>query len=443
MIRNVCYLDAALQNNVGHHANVCGKITGGLRRGGIEVDILANASAESGLVEELGLHPVFRHSPYSRISRGRYLNFRLAQASFLSDLGGMTGGRQYDLVYAGSVLPAQMAGVIRWGQTRYGAADMPPVAVEFSSPSGVGCVDGPAGHWRQMPGQYRSAAAEIAKEYSDKFLFFTFDSVTSSDYSRLFGFEVETLPHVQSGGEIRHRVADEQGRPVVGFLGHQRPEKGYHLIPDVLRLLLEKDVRARFLIHNADMRETAIARELRELAAADSRVCFDQQPADQSYWNGLLDRTDIAILPYEPNRYAASFSGVAVEAVSCGLPIIGPNGTTMKTLAERYQKNSIGITDWTVEAIADAIVESLQDFPRLSRSAYEGAGEWALENSVSAFVSRLQAFARNRGPARPSPPTPPFEPVMRCLGSVARAKLKLRESRGRRRAQRRRARITG
>lgn len=439
MIRNACYIDAALHNNTGHHANVCRKITGELRRGGIEVDILANASIESGLREELGAHPVFRHSPYARIARGRYLNFRLGQASFLSDLGGITEGRHYDLVYAGSVLPAQMAGVIRWGQTRYGAANMPPVAVEFSCPSGVGCVGGPAGHWRQMPGQYRFAAAELAREYSDNFLFFTFDSAASSDYSRLLGFAVETLPHVQTGGEIRHRVADEQGRPVVGFLGHQRPEKGYHLIPDLLRLLLEKDVRARFLVHNGDPHETVIARELQELAAADSRVRFDQQPADQTYWNGLLDSTDIVVLPYEPNRYAASFSGIAVEAVSCGLPVIGPNGTTIKTLVERYQKNSIGITDWTVEATADAIVAALRDFPRLSRSAFEGAGEWALENGVSAFVSRLLDFARNHGPARPSPSTPPFEPVMRCLASVARAKLKFRESRGRRRAQRRRS----
>ena len=438
MIRNACYIDAALQSNTGHHANVCRNITGELRRRGIEVDILANASVESGLMEELGALPVFRHNPYSRITGRKSINFSLAQASFLADLGEMTEGRHYGLVYVNSVLPAQLAGVIRWGQTRYGVANMPPVAVEFGPPSGVGCVDGPAGHWRQFPDQYRSAAAGLSEDYSGNFLFFAFDPAVSGDYSRLLGFAVETLPHVQTGGEIRLRVGGEQGRPVVGFLGHQRLEKGYHLIPDLLRLLLEKDVRARFLVHNADIHETAIARELRELAAADARVRFDQKSAGQCYWNRLLDGTDIVVLPYEPNRYAATFSGVAVEAVSCGLPVIGPNGTTMKTLAERYQKNSIGITDWTVEAIADAIVESLRNFPRLSQSAYEGAARWALENGACAFVSRLLAFARDRGPTRPSPPTPPFEPVMRCLGSVARAKLNRRESRNRRRA-----RITG
>jgi hypothetical protein len=127
-----------------------------------------------------------------------------------------------------------------------------------------------------------------------------------------------------------------------------------------------------------------------------------------------------------------------MEAVGCGLPVIGPNGTTMKTLAERYQNNSMGITDWTVEATADAIVEAIQNFPRLSQSAYEGAVRGALENGASAFVSRLLEFAETQGPTQPTPPRAPFEPIIQCLGSIARAKFKPHETR-----KARRARITG
>lgn len=313
--------------------------------------------------------------------------------------------------------------MIRWGQTRFSAADMPPVVMEFGLPSGVG--EGTVGNWKQYSEHYRCAAGGISEDYFKKFLFFTFDRAASRDYSSLVGFAVGTLPSIYAGGEIRLRTGDEQGRPVVGFLGHQRSEKGYHLIPDVLRLLLGKDVRAGFLIHNSDMRETATAQELRGLAMADARVRFEQRTADHGYWNRLLDNTDICALPYEPNRYAASVSAVAAEAVSCGLPIISPKGTTMKTLAERYQNNSTAITDWTVEAIADAIIEAVRDFPELAQSAYEGAERWVLENGASAFASRLLAFAESRAPARLSPPALPFEPVMRCVSSIARAKIRL------------------
>lgn len=437
-MRRACYIDAALLSNVGHHANACRHITSELRHRGIEVDILANALVESSLIMELGANPVFRHNPYGRITGRRSINYRLAQASFLADLSNAIEGRQYDLIYVNSVLPAQMAAMIRWGQTRFCAAEMPPVVMEFGTPSGIG--DGNSGNWGQYTEQYRSAAAGILDDYARKFLFFTFDPAASEDYGRLLGFEVETLPPVHAGGQNKLRTGDEQGRPVIGFLGHQRPDKGYHLIPGLLRLLLEKDVPARFLVHNGDTHETAADRELLELATADARVCFDQQPADKTYWDRLLDSTDIVVLPYEPGRYAASYSAVAVEAVSCGLPIVSPNGTTMKILAERYQNNSMGITDWTIEAIADAIVEAIQDFPRLSRSAYEGADRWALENGAAAFVSRLLAFAQNHGSTQPAPPTPPFEPIMRCLTFVARAKLRLRESTRRRLARRRHAR---
>lgn len=436
IIRRACYLDAALVGNTGHHANVCRHIAGEFRRRGIEVDILANAAVESGLSEEFGAIPTFLHFPYCRITSKKLINLALERASLLTDLRSAVEGGRYDFYYVSSVLPSEMAAMIHWGQTRFSAANMPPIIMEFGLPSGVGVTT--ASNWGRFTEQYRSAASQIRENYSGKFLFFTFDPAASSDYSGLIGLDVETLPAVYTGGEIRLRTGDEQGRPVVGFLGHQRPEKGYDLLPDLMRLLLAKDVGARFLIHNGDSRETATDRELRELAAADPRVCFDQQPADKSYWNRLLDSTDIVALPYDPLRYTASVSAVAVEAISCGLPIVCPKGTTMKVLAERYQNSSIAISKWSVEAVAEAIFEAVRNFPGLARSAYEGVDRWAHENGAPVFASRVLDFVEEHRPTQPSSPSQPFEPIMRGLGSVAQAKLKLRESTKRRRERRRR-----
>ncbi len=417
-------MDAALVGNLGHHANVCRHITGELRRRGITVDILANARVEHGLIEELNASPAFHHYPYAKITSRKAANFHLARVSFIADFSRATRDRQYDLIYASSVLPAQMAAVILWAQTHYSAADMPPIAFELGLPSGVGGVT--SENWGRYTRQYRSAARRIRKDYAGKFLFFTFDEASSGDYSKLLGFAVDFLPPAYAGSEVRLRSGDEEGRPVVGFLGQQRPEKGYHLIPDVLRRLADQDVGARFLIHNGVTKETALDRELRELAAADSRIRFDQQPADKSYWNGLLDSTDIVVLPYEPSRYAASFSAIAAEAVSCGLPMVCPQGTTMKTLAERYQNNPIGIAGWTAEAVADAISDAVRNFPELARSAYEGADRWAIENGAQVFASRLLAFADSHATARPTPPAGTAGPFVRLLASVARVKMKRR-----------------
>ncbi len=426
-IRRICYADAALVNNLGHHANLCRHISGELRRRGIAVDILANASIESSLIDELNALPIFRHYPYVNITHHKAENFFLARASFMVDLIEATTGQPYDLVYLSSILPAQMAAVILWGQSRFSAAGMPPIVFELGLPSGAG--DATCGIWGRFTKHYRSAVRTIRESHSGKFLFFTFDPVASRDYADVFGFEVEFLPPVYAGGEVRLRTGDERGWPVVGFLGHQRAEKGYHLVPDVVRLLLERGVPASFLVHNGVPREKATDRELRELAVADPRVRFDQQPADKSYWNDLLDSTDIVALPYEPSRYAASFSAIAAEAVSCGLPIVSPRGTTMKTLAERYQDNALAIADWTSEAIADAICEAVRNFPALAQSAFEGAGRWAAENGASAFASRLLAFGESHAALCPSLPGRRFAPIMRCLTSYARAKIRKKSHR--------------
>ena len=40
-------------------------------------------------------------------------------------------------------------------------------------------------------------------------------------------------------------------RPItVSVLGHQRPDKGYHLMPEIARLLLAHEPDIRLLVHN-------------------------------------------------------------------------------------------------------------------------------------------------------------------------------------------------
>jgi hypothetical protein len=71
-----------------------------------------------------------------------------------------------------------------------------------------------------------------------------------------------------------------------------------------------------------------ISQQLRALASENPRVAFIEKP--QFHWLDLLDRSDLIVLPYEPNRYRRSGSGVATEAVSEAIPMVVPPGSTME-----------------------------------------------------------------------------------------------------------------
>lgn len=191
------------------------------------------------------------------------------------------------------------------------------------------------------------------------------------------------------------------GRMTVGFLGHQRAEKGVNLLPDIVRGLRQAGCNAQILIHDGNPADRPIIRKTREVADKDPLIRFLHQPANPSMWQDLLDRTDLLVLPYEPNRYRASYSALAVEAVSAGIPMVVPDGTTMESLAIEYQGRATTFDSWQADAVCQAVLRAVASFESLSALAFSGAGVWEKRNGAKRFADRLLGFAAN--PAVPVP----------------------------------------
>jgi len=185
------------------------------------------------------------------------------------------------------------------------------------------------------------------------------------------------------------RVRRPDNRITVAFLGHQRHEKVYHLVPAIIRRLRSRGVPATVLVHNGDQDEVTVSRELRAMAAADPHLVFEQRTADAVYWQDLLDRSDLIVLPYEPARYFASYSAVAVEAAGEGIPMIVPAGTTMETLVNTHQSGGTVFAGWEATPVSDAIEAAVSNYEDIARRALAGASEWRHANGASRFVDRL------------------------------------------------------
>lgn len=391
------YFDASLSNNTGHQANACRHITRELRSRGMSVDTFANIHAAKELAAELKAEPYFRLRPYEHSRMFSRIDFSIQAMSFGQDLRMAWSQARYPFLYFNSVLAPQFAAIGRWLAT-FRAGTAPLVAIEFGAPSGASSE----GWFKQFADQYRTASRFFHLLDQGRILLFTFDAAASAEYSELTRLPVAVLPPVHGVPEsLRRRSRATDGRITLGFLGQQREEKGFNLLPGIIQGLRLSGCDARILVQDGDGSERPATRKIREIAERDPLVEFYHRPADPILWRELLSRTDLMVLPYEPRRYRASYSAVAVEAVSAGIPMVVPVGTTMESLAFEYQGGATGFRAWESEAVCEAILQAHLSYENLSALAFTGAEKWARNNGAGPFVERLLEFGTDLTLVRP------------------------------------------
>lgn len=232
-------------------------------------------------------------------------------------------------------------------------------------------------------------AAKIIGACAQRPLLFTFDAAASATYTGLLQLPVVTMPAVHAQGKAPRLRQRRDGRLTVSFLGHQRREKGYLLVPEIARRLLARAAPVRILVHNSDPEGDPTSRELEAMAKSSPDIVFEHAPGDAAYWQSLLERSDLIALPYEPARYRASYSAIAVEAVSAGVPMVVPSGTTMEALALAYQAGATAFAGWDPLGVADAVERAASNFESLAQMSLSAASRWIEANGAQRFVDRL------------------------------------------------------
>ena len=394
------YADPGLRDNLGHHANSCRTIRAELMRRGIDVVVLSLAAIIPALRDELGAMPLFRAYTYWQTDgdpiAGWMNSFDSSMRATLEDLHRITGVTADDIVYLNSAQPPQFLALIHWIKS-IPLGQRPHVVLEFGTDPGVDlAVDGETitlqvRDYRIDPRAmfYRFAACKLENEDLDRFHMTTFDPTSSLIYGRVLAKPVRVLPLPQfTNTSVTSRVGR---RPItVGVLGHQRPDKGYHLMPEIARLLLAHEPDARLLIHNGDPEGMArVQQELRAHAAVETRVTLNEQAAGPALWAELLAASDLILCPYEPARFVASYSAVAAEALANGIPIVVPGGTTLARMLTTFGGPGSAFPNHTPASIVDATRAVLADFDAAAARAEAAAAQWNATMGVANMVTAM------------------------------------------------------
>ncbi|MDZ8260895.1 glycosyltransferase [Nostoc sp. ChiQUE01b] len=190
-----------------------------------------------------------------------------------------------------------------------------------------------------------------------------------------------------------YTTADSLEDPIhIIYLGDARPEKGYQYLPQLIDILwfsyiqpgkVKLTIQSNFNIPGG------------EPGIQEARLRLDQYPSHkvrllkellstEDYYE-LLASADIVVIPYQPDCYAVRSSGILVESLAAGKPVVVPAKSWM---ASQINESRASVYD-SPNQIADAVVKIVKNFQQFSQAAFEYRSLWRAKHSPDALVKCL------------------------------------------------------
>jgi len=258
-----------------------------------------------------------------------------------------------------------------------------------------------AGYYREA--EFAALLWRVTESPAPRVHLLTDSERLSAEYRALGVRNVATLPVPILLPEAAP-TAGEPGFVDVSFLGSARVEKGFcELAGLVARFGREAGGRrVRAVIQttrdSADPRVRAATEELRALERrlpADSLRLLDS-PVPMDVYYGWVRSAGIVALPYLSQKYNASTSGIFVEAVCFGVPVLAPAHSWMSDMieeAQRAQGLRIGEVFAALDEIPALVARMAVDIDRYRADVRRYSTAWRETHNPENCVRTLLAAA--------------------------------------------------
>lgn len=255
-----------------------------------------------------------------------------------------------------------------------------------------------------MPGWNKGVAVDRVIDYMDimglldsKIFLYAENELLAQHLSALLKVRVDTLNLPAIEGKD-FKIIDENGTINIVYLGAAREEKGFLLLPEVVRLVHEDKVLkklVRFTIQCSPqiigyLPSIKLAIEKLE-KFSDIAELLHTKLTTTEYYDILAD-ADVVMLCYEHKKYKVRGSGIAVEAISMGKMILA----TPDTFPAYVAGDSALLVDEPIH-ILKAIKEITGNAQIFYKKSMERGVEYRQQNSGQSYIhkilSRVNDFA--------------------------------------------------
>jgi glycosyltransferase involved in cell wall biosynthesis len=398
--KRLLVVEEALKTHSGHWFEYVRSVVELNKAAGVDAVVVSHVDTDPGIQRELSAHPIFAWTNWDGIYNDprawkRYVgiarhNLRVYRTMnrFIKRHG------PFDLLFAPTVVIHQVIGW-RLLMARHGGRRIGRMVLLFRNNAGRYPENSATPVFKRSTAILKWALRSFIPDLKKRTVRLVTDSKRLADeYRHLCGIEPEVFPSPRVSPPPSGRPPEcNVDRPLTfSCLGPARFEKGIDILQDAIRAFFRAypGAHVRFVIQwSGDIiDETGSFYQPDAELAADRRVTFVRAPLDSAQYDAALAATDCMLLPYRRDSYFARISGVAVEAVTAGIPVIYTRGTWCEDLVEA-SGSGLGMRDGDANDLARCIGEMVDGYGPFRRLAEARAAEARRRHSGHAFLKML------------------------------------------------------
>jgi len=221
--------------------------------------------------------------------------------------------------------------------------------------------------------------------------FYTDTEELSKNYDVLGVGKFKTLP-IPLDDQLGLKRFWQKNPIVVSYLGDMRREKGFQLLPGIIRSLRKDGFAATQVIFKIQgnipngMDSRLVLRTRTALTQDDLKgVSIVEGPLNSSTYREIMISSDVILIPYQIKKYTARSSGIFAEALAAGIPTIHPQRTwmgqsTIGLLRPGYEKQS---------EITTKLKETLGNYKQYEVASLEFSETWRQKHSSKRVVQMI------------------------------------------------------
>ncbi|HYD63878.1 glycosyltransferase [Azospirillum sp.] len=413
-VKSLYVIDPALTERRGHMYNIAVGLADTARRAGLDCRIFANRLFRPEPQEEPFLIPLFTETTLttepSTSLAWKYLNLNRLFLRHLKELSA-----QYDFRDSIVVFPTAnqllIDAIQRWNvslppgnRTTMIVSLMLQAGVLFESETEFVVKD------LEMANVYRTGLAGFARPGQENCVLCSNTESIIRAYSALYGGPIRFHPTLCGTPDPRYllegRAARQGRRPqVVLYIGEIKPDKGFHLVPDVLTQALERGLPADYFIqiHGVEgyrIRFAAEIERIRELAAANPNVRVVEGFLSCEDYYRTVSSAGAFVLPYDSEIYRDMSSGVLMEALYYDAPVVVPTASWMDVESKAYKAGRVTFERMEAGEITDALARLLEEHPEHAARSAEAGQRYRDANGFDRFLDVAMEWHSEPRPER-------------------------------------------